>query len=241
MLLLRNVSDINHDYYDLIDSVMNVMMSFCEGGKGNILDAISEVIPAERIYDRMQVLIKLLYHRTRPYFEEERTKLTQQIKEMPFTDVQDLLKGREQEAVLIDEVNKKLIDTVKIKGFLKLKSIYIKDKNFSQHFCLKIASKIFFLMQNISQTSELYKKLLQEMKDSIKLKQRSAFRSEIELDQDQIVHKFISTVTSSVEIVNRENQLVISQFLKTPSSFFLSVSSKEDFFDNIQIDTIPQV
>lgn len=60
----------------------------------------------------------------------------------------------------------------------------------------------------------------------------------MELDQDEIVHKFISTVTSSVEIVNRENQLVISQFLKTPSSFFLSLSSKEDFFDNIQIDSI---
>lgn len=50
---------------------------------------------------------------------------------MSFTDLQDLLKGREQEAVLIDEVNKKLIATVKIKGFEKLKSTYIKDKNFS--------------------------------------------------------------------------------------------------------------
>lgn len=170
MLLLRNVSDINHDYYDLIDSIMNVMMSFCEGGRSDILDAISEVIPAERIYERMQLLIKLLFHRTRPYFEEERQKLTQQIKEMPFTDVQDLLKGRELEAVLIDEVNKKLIDTVKIKSFLKIKSTYIRDKNFSQHFCLKIASKIYFLMHNISHTSELYKKLLEEMTETIELK-----------------------------------------------------------------------
>lgn len=48
-------------------------------------------------------------------------------------------------------------------------------------------------------------------------------------------------MTSSVEIVNRENQLVVSQFLKTPSSFFLSVSSKEDFFDNCEIETITQV
>jgi len=53
MLLLRNVSDINHSYYDLIDSIMDLMMSFCEGARGEILDAISEVIPAERIYERM--------------------------------------------------------------------------------------------------------------------------------------------------------------------------------------------
>ena len=57
MLLLRNVSDINHHYYDLIDSIMTLMMSFCEGGRGNILDSISEVIPVERIYERMQLLI----------------------------------------------------------------------------------------------------------------------------------------------------------------------------------------
>lgn len=100
---------------------------------------------------------------------------------MPFTQLQDLLKGREQEAVLIDEVNKKLIDTVKIKGFLKIRSTYINDKNFSQHFCLKIASKIYFLMQNIAQTSEIYKKLLQETKAAIKMKQRSVFRKDMEL------------------------------------------------------------
>jgi len=39
------------------------------------------------------------------------------MKDMSFADLMDLLKGREYEAVLIDEVNKQLISTVKIKGF----------------------------------------------------------------------------------------------------------------------------
>lgn len=187
------------------------------------------------------MLIKLLFHRTRPQFSKEVELLTQQMKDMSFADLMDLLKGREYEAVLIDEVNKQLISTVKIKGFEQLKNTYIRDKNFSQHFCLKIASKIYFLMQNISQTSEIYKKILEEMKAVIKLKKRSSFSKELDLDQDQIVHNFISSVTSSVEIVNRENQLVVSRFLKTPSSFFLSLSSKEGFFETCEIETISQV
>ena len=140
---------------------------------------------------------------------------------------------------MIDEVNKRLMDSGQIQSLDSLTMFYIKNKGFSEHHCLKIASKIFFLMQNISQTSELYKKFLQEIKASIKLKKYSAYKNELSLDQEQIVHKFICTVTTSVEIVNRENQLIISQFLKTPSSFFLSFSTKAHFYDACQMDTIP--
>ena len=74
---------------------------------------------------------------------------------------------------------------------------------------------------------------------SIKKKKSFLFKKQIELRQDQIIHLFVTKVTSAVEIVNKENKLIISRFLKTPSSFFLTLSSKEDFFEASEIDSIP--
>lgn len=236
---MRNVSDIDHDYYNLIDSVMTFLLSFCEGGKAEILENISEIILASQIYERMQTLVRLLFQRTRKMFQVEKEKLIQELRALPFSDMIAYLEQREVEAMAIEEVNKRMADVVKIKSVKQLKDIYIRNANFSGHHCLKIAAKIYFLMQNISASSELYKKFLDETKASIKKKKKIfLFKKEIELRQDQMIHLFICKVTSAVEIVNKDNKLIISRFLKAPSSFFLTLSSKEEFFEASNMESI---
>jgi len=219
---------------------MTFLLSFCEGENTEILVSISEVIPANQVYDKMQMLITLLFMRTRKMFKKEKNRLVTELQRIPFSDMISYLEGKELKATAIEEVNKRMLKIVKIKNVMQLKNIYIKNKKFSDHHCLKIAAKMFFLIQGISRSSELYHKFLVETKASIKKKKSFIFRKEkeIELRQDQIIYLFICKVTSAVEIVNKDNKLIISRFLKTPSSFFLTLSSKEDFFEASNMESI---
>ena len=98
----------------------------------------------------MQLLITMLYYRTRDMFKIEKDKLVAELKALPFSDMKGFLKGRQLEAMAIEEVNKRMMDVVKVKSVKQLKDIYIQDESFSDHFCLKIAAKIFFVMESIS-------------------------------------------------------------------------------------------
>jgi hypothetical protein len=217
---------------------MTFLLSFCEGENTEILESISEVIRANQVYDKMQMLITLLFMRTRKMFKKEKNRLVTELQRIPFSDMMSYLNGKELKAMAIEEVNRRMLKIVKIKNVKQLKDIYIKDKKFSDHHCLKIAAKMLFLIEGIGRSSELYHKFLVETKASIKKKKSFIFKKEIELRQDQIIHLFICKVTSAVEIVNKDNKLIISRFLKTPSSFFLTLSSKEDFFEASNMESI---
>lgn len=211
---MRRVSDISHEYYDVIDSVMNLIRSFCEGGNSEILDQISEVIQAEKIYDRMQHLIRLLYHTTKPNFAKNKLIKEQNLKLMGLSELNTVLKGKELKEVVTDQVCNQMMgdESSSVSDFKYLLNTYISNTAFSGHFCLQIATKIFFLMQDISERSEIYKKLLLERKAAIKIKnrQRRAVYASKAIQEVDAIHEFIWNVTASVEIQNQENKLIVS-------------------------------
>lgn len=47
----------------------------------------------------------------------------------------------------------------------------------------------------------------------------------------------MNTITSSIEIIGRDNEPIISQFVNTPESFFLTQSTKDQFFQNIDVNS----
>ena len=91
----------------------------------------------------------------------------------------------------------------------QLKKTYIRNDKFSSHLTLWIAAKLYFVLSNIKLKSEIYKQFVHD-KSQVSGDPKRMVKLTEEQRQEQIVLNFMNTITSSIEIVGRDNQLIIS-------------------------------
>ena len=56
-------------------------------------------------------------------------------------------------------------------------------------------------------------------------------------EEISIIKQFMDKITSSVEIVNKDKKSLLSQFVKTPETFFLTQYTRDQFFQVVDIES----
>lgn len=56
-LLMRQIYDLDHDYYLLINQIANCLLFFTEGLRPEIILKMAKVIPASKLFDKIFELI----------------------------------------------------------------------------------------------------------------------------------------------------------------------------------------
>ena len=129
---------------------------------------LATAITPERLYNRMNQIVKSIYHTTDKRFEETRLQVIEAFKKMTYSERVNELEGCKMEDVATYRVNKKFSESERVPSVNKLLGIYLKEKDFYTHEALGIAAKLYFLMKNISTKSESYKQFLQEKEVDVK-------------------------------------------------------------------------
>ena len=67
-LHMREIHDLDHKYYLLINQVSNCLLYFTEGLRPEIILKMAKVIPASKLFDRIYELIHNLTLKSNPAF-----------------------------------------------------------------------------------------------------------------------------------------------------------------------------
>lgn len=70
-LLMRQVNDLDHPYYLLINQVANCLLFFTEGLRPEIILKMAKIIPASKLFDKIFELVQNLTLKSNPTFQKK--------------------------------------------------------------------------------------------------------------------------------------------------------------------------
>lgn len=217
----RDVRITESGFYKIVEQIINHITTYTEGADKKMLKKLAKHIPPSKLFNRMIGLMKLLYQTLK-----EKNKQSAFGESHYVTHSMQYRKGSTN--LLINKMFNSIVAKKEIRSLASLRNLYQTNNTFATHRYLKIAAKLYFFIKIVSTRSEAYQQFLIEK--HVKMENPG-------LTEESIILEFLDEITTSVEIVTKSGEHIESNFIKMPQSFFLTNSTKDNFYSSVDIES----
>ena len=251
----RTIEDLDSKYYDLMNIVLDYLLSLLEGNNSHILAKFSTTFDIPVMYILMTKLMAFLWRRIQKKRRKElMIKNSEEVRSKKDGNLQGskLSLGSKDSSLALfgNERNSqtKDIEEYKMDSWTDLISMYM-NGDFENHVALSCSIKIFTFLSRVAYESKKYQ-IYFDIKESqltnelinAGFKQEDIRQNKVYLKgktkatEELIVYYFMKNITSRVEIRDEKSNAEIFIFPKRPMCFFLRETTKNNFQETCQID-----
>jgi hypothetical protein len=230
-ITLRVIEDVDSKFYQLKDAIVTYLTALVDGENQGPVDFIASNFSASAIFKIMVRLIKKLYVRQMIFKKERRRKF-----------------WNRNSAKMVSIISAKDEDICTKITFDSLIEYYKKyDETFSEHVIINTVVNLYSFLNFLGDQVVRYENFLKELniiKDSFFV-HKQKFKNETYDLTSITIWYFISKIIVEMEIKykdkfsdEKEPKLVLHRFKKLPLCFFLTSNVKDEFMENVNVDSL---
>ena len=259
-LFKRVINDLDSHYYDLMNMVLDYLLSLIEGNTREILESFATTFDIPVMYSVMARLLTMLWRRVTKMRRKEDLKKAikkkkKTTKSKPISGQLDMMAGSKdslRSANILKEVEQNpemlAIENKKIDSWSDLISMYMNGE-FKENPALSCSIKIFIFLSRVAYKSKKYQiffdlkeaalneqyKLVKYNEEEIRLNQ-CMLKGSTTANEDLIAYYFMKNITARVEIKEANHNFEIVIFPKPPMCFFLREATMTNFTETRNIE-----
>lgn len=279
--ITRVIDDVDSSFYHLKNSCLLYIMAFVEGHEEEehgrdikeIMNFMGANINASVIYDLMCRLVKKLFVKSKigqknkdnnkEYDQYEELNQDEEIilAKLSKTGISDtekgiMIKNHHADAFSLNNydsvITDKMCNNYKIKSKNELESLYIENKDFSDHIILQFVLSLYELLMTLKSKNVFIEAFLDEKNfelskifNETEEHVESEYGETVYGDQGKVPEQlmiwfFIQSISLSVEVSlvkNKKKQLKNMYFRRQPATWFLTYETRMEFEDQVDLET----